>query len=298
MLCSPRPGLLAVIGDVSPDLDPERSIGRLESLYAQHWQAGQAGQPGAIPAERIRVMDDWFRLAHGAETVIGNLPQGRMPKRFPTHGHNDITSFAWMHGDTEILVDPGRYRYTPDAVSVHQCAAAAHNVPMIDGLAPFCESLKTGAQWRPVPYAEATLDMFPTEAGVVLAHTGFARATPVTRHTRTIQLEENGLLVQDAFDGEGAAELEFHWQFGPSFVLFDASRSTMSSAETEASIEIVELDAPSDAARWSAKIRKGWISRSYGSLIPLLGLSLRSEVRLPARIVTRFRLQAAETLRA
>jgi hypothetical protein len=295
MLCSHRLGLLAVIGDVSPDMDPERSICRLESLYAQHWQAGQAG---AVPTERIRVVDDWFRLADGAETVIGNFPQGRMPKKFPTHGHNDITSFAWMHGDTEILVDPGRYRYTSDAISVHQCAAAAHNLPTVDGLAPFCESLKIGAQWRPTPYAEATLEVFPTEAGVVLAHTGFARATPVTRHTRTIELEANGLCVHDAFDGKGAAEVEFHWQFGPGFVLFDASRSTMSGAGSEVSIEIVQLDVPSDARRWNAKLRKGWISRSYGSLIPLLGLSLGSEVRLPARIVTRFRFRAAEALRA
>jgi hypothetical protein len=298
MLCSHRVGLLAMIGDVSPDVDSERSIHRLESLYAQHWQAGQIGQAGAVPAERIRVVDDWFRLRDDAGTVIGNFPPGRMPKKFPTHGHNDITSFAWLHGDTEILVDPGRYRYTPDTISLHQCAAAAHNLPMVDGLAPFCESLKTGAQLRPLPYAEATLEMFPTEAGVVLAHTGFARATPVTRHRRTIELEANGLRVHDAFDGEGAVEVEFHWQFGPSFVLFDASRSTMSGGSGEVSIEITELDTPSDTGRWSTQIRKGWISRSYGALMPLLGLALRSQVRLPARIVTRFRLRAAETPRA
>ena len=159
-----------------------------------------------------------------------------------------------------------------------------------------CESLKTGARWRPVPYAEATLEMLPTEAGVVLAHTGFARATPVTRHTRTIELEANGLRVHDAFEGQGAADVEFHWQFGPSFILFDASRSTMSGADGEVSVEIVELGAPRDTGRWNAKIRNGWISRSYGELIPMLGLSLRSQVRLPARIVTRFRLQSAEKL--
>ena len=163
------------------------------------------------------MVDDWFRLADGAATVIGNFPQGRMPKKFPTHGHNDFTSFAWLHDDTDILVDPGRYRYTADDVSLQQSAAGAHNLPTVDGLAPFCESLKSGAQWRPVPYAEATLEMFPTEAGVVLAHTGFARATPVTRHTRTIELEANGLRVHDAFDGQGAADVEFHWQFGPQF---------------------------------------------------------------------------------
>ena len=50
----------------------------------------------------------------------------------------------------------------------------------------------------------------------------------------------------------------------------------MSGAGGEVSIEIVDLDAPDNPGRWNAKIRNGWISRSYGALSPLLGLSLRS----------------------
>jgi Heparinase II/III-like protein len=291
MLCSHRPGLLAVIGDVSPDIDPEGSIRRLGLLYPQHWQAG------GVSAERIRVVDDWFRLADGAAVVIGNFPRGRVPRSFPTHGHNDITSFAWLHGETEILADPGRYRYTADDVSLHQCAADAHNLPTVDGLAPQCESLKSGARLRPVPYAEATLELLATDAGVALAHTGFARATAVTRHTRTVELEAKQLRVQDAFDGQGVADVEFHWQFGHSFMRFDASRWIMSGADGEVSVEIaelVELGAARDTRRWNANIRKGWISRAYGALTPILGLSLRSEIRLPARIVTCFRLQSEE----
>jgi len=286
MLCSHRSRLLAVIGDVSPDMDPDASIRRLALLYPQHWHAG------AVPAERIRVVDDWFRLMDGAAVVIGNFPRGRVPRSFPTHGHDDITSFAWLHGDNEVLADPGRYRYTADAVSLHQCTSDAHNLPCVDGLAPLCESLKTGAQLKPLPYAEAMLEMLVTEAGVVLAHTGFARATAVTRHTRTVELEANGLRVQDAFDGQGAADVEFHWQFGPGFTFFDASRLIMSGADGEVCIEIVEPGVPSNPGRWNANIRNGWISRSYGALTPILGLSLRSEVRLPARIITRFRLQS------
>jgi Heparinase II/III-like protein len=293
LLCSPRSELLAVIGDVSPDIDPDGSMRRVALLYPQHWQAAGA------PAGRIGVVDDWFRLADGAAVVVGNFAQGRLPWNFPTHGHNDLTSFAWLHGETEILADPGRYRYTNDAVSLHQCAADAHNLPTVDGLAPLCESLKSGARLRPVPYAEATSEMLATETGVVLAHTGFARATAVTRHTRTVELEANQLHVLDAFDGQGAAEVEFHWQFGPSFILFDASRRVMSGADGEVSVEIVELGglgAPRDAGQWNANIRDGWISRSYGALVPILRLSLRSEVRLPARIITRFRLQLEEKI--
>lgn len=72
----------------------------------------------------------------------------------------------------------------------------------------------------------------------------------------------------------------------------------MSGADGEVSVELVELDAPSNAGRWNAKIRKGWISPFYGAMTPHLGLSLCARVRLPARMVTRFRLRTAEKIRA
>jgi hypothetical protein len=158
-------------------------------------------------------------------------------------------------------------------------------------LAPQCESLKTGGQFRPLPYAEATAELLATKRGVVLAHTGFARATAVTRHTRTVELEADGLRVQDTFEGEGLADVEFHWQFGSGFTSFDASRRVMKGAGGEVAVELVELGAAGKSGRWDATLLDGWISRSYGALTPIRGLSLRSEVRLPARISTCFRLR-------
>jgi len=292
MLCAQRSSLLAVIGDVSPDADPAKSIRRLAVLYADLWIERDA------PGDRVTIVDDWFRVVCGGDTIIGNFPSGRMPRKFPTHGHNDATSFVWLHGREEMLVDPGRYRYTLDPVSLRQLGADAHNVPTVNGVAPLCESLKVGDQWKPTPYAEARLDSTRTDAGVALAHNGFGRATPATGHTRTIEIEGDGVRVLDAFDGKGVADVAFHWQFGPGFVSFDPSRSMMCGAIGELRVEVTDLDSPRCGNLCNSEVRKSWMSREYGRLVPILGLCLRLEVRLPARIVTRFALQPVQKLLA
>ncbi len=72
--------------------------------------------------------------------------------RFPTHGHNDLTSFVWLHGGQEMFVDPGRNRYTSDEISLAQVGATGHNVPTVNDLAPLCEACYLGGGWRPLPY--------------------------------------------------------------------------------------------------------------------------------------------------
>src|SRR5208283_2440197 len=95
----------------------------------------------------LEMKDGWFRISAAEEVVIGNFPAGRFPPEFPTHGHGDHTSFAWIHESVDVLVDTGRYRYTPDAVSSHQKSALGHNLPLVNGFAPLCESLASSGSW-------------------------------------------------------------------------------------------------------------------------------------------------------
>jgi hypothetical protein len=285
MLCAQQSSLLAVIGDVSPDADPVQTIRRLRVLYTQLWI-----DPEEI-TDRFAMLDDWFRIIAGANIILGNFPQGRLPQKFPTHGHNDVTSFVWLNGTQEILVDPGRYRYTQDPVSLHQLAAHAHNLPTVNGVAPLCEGLRIGGDWKPIPYAYAELACDRTERGLVLSHTGFGRATPVTYHTRTIEVDEDSIAVIDAFTGIGAADVAFHWQFGPGFDSFDVSRSTLCGACVEVRVEVLDADNPGRALPWRSAAAPSWMSRGYGRLLPILSLRLHSEVLLPARILTRFKIQ-------
>jgi hypothetical protein len=280
MLCEQGTRLLALIGDVSPDLTPAQSLARLQMLYPEFWPPGEHLPVGAI-------RDGWFRMTSGQSIVLGNFPTGPFPAGFPTHGHADLTSFAWLHGGAEILVDRGRYRYTADATSAFQRSAAGHNVPLVNGFAPLCESLLPAGQWWPLPYAAARLEASVSGAEMMLSHDGFARATPVERHSRRLQLEHDTLTVLDSFDGVGRIELGFCWHFGDGLNQFDAPHLTVSGGDRSV---VLKVEGVPGLPRFAiVGGREGaWVSRTYGERQPASAVYLCWRVRLPARVSTRF----------
>jgi Heparinase II/III-like protein len=283
MVCDSNGRLLALIGDVSPDATPSLSAARLALLYPDSW-------PAAVPSPAVEVRDGWFRISTGEDVVVGNLPPGRYPSRFPTHGHNDCTGFIWRHGATEILIDPGRYRYTPDVVSLSQASAAGHNLPIVNGLAPVCESLLVGGQWWPRPYADAVLQVLELEAAVVLIHDGFARATPVTCHRRRIEASNGQLAVQDSFDGHGTIEVAWCWHFGPGIDRFDAAALVAGGEAGQVCLRVEGLRGSPRVTPISGPTPGGWISDRYGRKQTGVAVCLSWNVELPAVVSTHFRM--------
>lgn len=288
MICERGARLLALIGDVSPDLTPPQSLARLKRLYADVWP------PSTQPRAGVRLTDGWFRMASEESVLLGNFPAGSFPAGFPTHGHADLTSFVWLHGGKEVLVDRGRYRYTPDAISAFQKSAAGHNLPLVNGFSPLCESLVATGQWWPLPYAAARLEALVSRAGVVLAHDGFARATPVLHHSRQLGLEQDSLVVVDSFVGAGTVELGFCWHFGVGFDTFDARRMTVTGSDGRIDLHVEGVVGSARAAIVSGKTPGGWISRAYGQRELALGICLRWQVKLPSQVSTRFSLARCE----
>jgi hypothetical protein len=285
MLCGYDCQLLALIGDISPDAAPGLSLARLARLYPGSWPAPQASR------SPVEIRDGWFRLSAGRDLVLGNFPVGRFPWQFPTHGHGDVTGFAWIHDGAGILVDPGRYRYTPDAVSLSQAGAAGHNLPTVNGLAPLCESLRNNGQWWPRPYADAQLQAHECAGGIVLAHQGFARATPVTRHARQILIQDGVLTVQDSFDGLGSVDVGWHWHFGPGFDRFDSGNLVARGDGVQLTITVDGLRGVPHVAPLFGTEGGIWISARYGHKQPALCIVLHWHVELPALVSTRFELQ-------
>jgi hypothetical protein len=286
-LCARGTTLLALVGDVSPDMTPAQSLARLRVLYPDLWPAAPRNPAAG------ELTDGWFRLVSGESVVVGNFPAGPYPAHFPTHGHSDVTSFAWLRDGSEVLVDRGRYRYAGDAISAYQTGAAGHNVPLVNGLAPLCESLVPRGHWWPLPYAAARLEATLSDGSVALAHDGFARATPVVRHARQVSLEPQTLTVVDNFAGAGEVELAFCWHFGDGFDTFEAQRMTVVGANMEVSLQIAGVTGPPRALLVDAA-HGGWMSRAYGERQPALGICLRWRVPLPARIATQFSCSARE----
>jgi hypothetical protein len=285
MLCDAGGRLSARIGDVSPDATPEQSSARLRVLYPDLWPAKQP------PASLVMLADGWFVVREAGETVLGNFPSGPYPQPFLTHGHCDMTSFSWSHGAREILVDPGRHRYTPDETSLFQKSAAGHNVLLVNGMSPVAETLVANGMWWPVPYSGARLSAAECRGGVELAHDGFARATPVTRHRRRVVVHSGSLEVVDELEGEGTVELAFCWHFGEDFERLDAADLTAVGRGARLRLGLEGLRAAPRVDFASGAAPGGWTSRRYGERRPSLGLCLSSQARLPAVITTRFTLQ-------
>jgi hypothetical protein len=282
MLCGCATSLLAVIGDVSPDFSPVQSLGRLALLYPDWWPTVPWSAGGVAYA------DGWFRFCKGEEVVMGNFPEGEFPCEFPTHGHSDFTSFVWLHDCQEILVDPGRHRYAPDEVSPAQVGAAGHNLPTVNDIAPLCESVVPRGGWQPLPYAAARLRAAAVPDGMVLEHDGFARATPVNRHIRRIELQEHGLQVVDSFEGHGSVDLSFFWHFGEEFERFDTVQMLAIGRAGNVRVEVRDLTGRPDRSPLATETFSSCISRAYGHMLPSLSVCLSGRVELPASLATRF----------
>jgi len=283
MLCDADGRLLGLVGDISPDASPVHSILRLARLYPEFWPVLDK------PCQSTEIPEGWFRVSDSNQHVLGNFPSGAYPPNFPTHSHCDYTGFIWINEGVEILVDAGRYRYTPDEVSLLQKSALGHNVPLVNGFSPLCETLLGNGLWWPKPYACARLESSISNDAIRLSHDGFARATSVARHTRKITLEKNGLEVVDSFEGEGQVEIQLRWNFGASFNLFDDN--LMSVMGADGVVELVtqgfgeSLLVCADVGNSDG----GWISTNYGEVEPSITVCISGDVTLPVVISTRFK---------
>src|SRR5262249_31915247 len=94
-------------------------------------------------------VDGWFRMGDVRNFVLGVFPPGEYPPPFPTHAHGDLGGFAWVDDGQEILTDCGRSRYGADTISWRQKSALGHNVVLVNGLAPLCETLLPETLWWP-----------------------------------------------------------------------------------------------------------------------------------------------------
>lgn len=283
MLCDVDGQLLGLVGDISPDASPRHSTLKLVRLYPEFWPALNKTH------QSTEMQDGWFSLSDSIQHVLGNFPAGVYPPNFPTHSHGDYTSFVWINAGVEILADAGRYRYTPDEISLLQKSALGHNVPLVNGFSPLCETLLVNGLWWPKPYACASLESSATSDGILLSHDGFARATSVTRHMRKITLEESGLRVVDSFYGEGQAEIQMRWNFGAKFNSFDSNLMCLMSAEGVVKLVTQGFTEHPLVCSNSGNPDGGWISTNYGEAEPSITVSISGVVSLPIVISTRFR---------
>ncbi len=276
LLCDAAGYLQVYIGDISPDLTPEKTTLRLLSCYPEWWPAPSSK---AVKISR----DDWRVVQDGKSKIVLNCPSGRYPKHFPSHAHNDISSFVWLYNGAPILIDTGRARYTKDDVSARQKSARGHNLPLVNGFAPLCESFIASGNWWPVPYAHADIQLEELANGVVITHDGYQRSTRVKKHKRTITSERQALRVRDQFSGKGSVKIDILWQLNPDM---HYANNLLTLHDTEIKIDTT-LTAKPTLHFLDAASQSGWYSTEYGcaDAHPILVMSWRVILPFTAEII-------------
>lgn len=281
-LCDENGFLLACIGDISPDASPCQSARRLAILYPDFWPRIADSSSGKL--------DDWLWLNQEKGKVLINIPSGKMPLPYPTHGHNDITSFVWLFEKRPILIDSGRYRYTKDAISIWQKSALGHSVPLIDGLPPICESVTSG-QYVPVPYGCSKIEaMLKSHNTIRITNDGFKRGGKVEKHVREITLVENELHVYDHFVGNGLADICLLWQY--SYELEPCKANTLEAAGGGLRM-LIDIQASIGPSRieWLSDSIGGWFSPVYGEIKSSKVLSVSWKEYLPFETLCIFKVE-------
>jgi hypothetical protein len=276
LFCDAEGYLQTCIGDISPDLSPLKTTQRLLTCYPEWWPVKKTG------ALKMLSRDDWWIQQTQNNKIILNSPEGRYPKRFPSHAHNDISSFVWLHKDREIFIDSGRARYTKDSISSRQKSARGHSLPLVNGFSPLCESFVVNGNWWPTPYASAMIFVDALSDIIVrIAHDGFARATPVKQYQRVLMLGEDQVQVCDIFSGKGKVKIDVLWQLNPDFIFTNNTPHIAVLDDLQLELDLKNLTVTPQIHFIHAADKKNWYSNQYGVAKPNPTLILSWTVDLP-----------------
>ena len=284
--CDARGYLQTFIGDISPDASPIDTVKRLMICYPDFWPMNQNSLSKQVN------YDDWYILENQSQRVLLNCPSGKYPTNHPSHAHGDILSFVWFYENQAMLIDCGRFRYTKDKISTQQKSAVSHNLPLVNGLPPLCESFVITGHWWPTPYAKAKIEILHyNKTNIAIKHDGFKRATPVKIHERHIEIMEHEIHIHDRYAGKGKAEIILIWQLHPSFIYFDKSSLQITNHKQMIEIDFKQMNLCPQVEYISNVEQANWYSPEYGQAFTNPMLLLKWNVNLPFTSLIKFKVK-------
>ena len=193
------------------------------------------------------------------------------------HGHNDCLGFEAALDGVRLVTDCGAFVYTASFTERNRFRSTAfHNTPRVDGQE--LNRLDPERLWN-LEY-DARPRLLEFEAGSEHdrfrgSHAGYTRlASPVTP-VRTIELDHraHSLLVEDRFEGSGSHRFEVPLHLAPGV---DAALGAPGEVELRAAGRRFELTwEPHEA--WTLEVGVGWVSPSYGVVVPVVRLLFARE---------------------
>jgi hypothetical protein len=268
------------IGDISPDMPPVLTIVRLHLLYSIKNKA---------VTDQCTFIDNWLFIKNQKESLIANITFEKYPFRFPSHGHNDLGSFIWCHENLPVIVDPGRYRYTVDQISLNQITGNGHNTLLVNGLSPLADSLKINGAWFPEKYAKADIKVsLLNKNEFAIEHTGFRRIKGMMVHRRKVKVEASALYVEDHLEGGCTCDIELNWHLSSEFKKGADSRNTLFLNNDGHKLE---WESSNDLnIKPVTSITEYHLSSEYGQFEKANRVKVMYRTSLPIHIVTTFKI--------
>lgn len=240
---------MPLIGDVSPDCDPDWlvNIGFSElatNIYPiPHSIKNVDGHKGwnklwenklnkkqssiHINYNNDKIIDqcypesNWYRVDNGRITVFWHT-EGVSNSSNGAHSHLDISSFVLYWDGIPIIVDPGRYSYSSlNKFGEYSISCRAHNNIMVDNMEPL---ILSKSRKYPFHYRKAAViidsEKNENQFTIKINSTGYRRIrNDKIEHTRTFSVFNNQLIIEDTLKGNKSHLLETFFHFGPNIYI-------------------------------------------------------------------------------
>jgi hypothetical protein len=172
------------------------------------------------------------------------------------HGHNDGTSLTLHAGGGALIVDPGKYGYTDDAMREWVVGPAAHNRVVLNS--EFFSSEPTRLVWES---HDGGLDIYQLT-------TAAWKGSTVVR-TVVFSRVHGWVLVDDAVDSPGSRTAEQLWHL-PAGARVDVAGDTATVVTEQSRLRIQHLGAnvTTTVVEGATDPLQGWVSSEYRKLVP------------------------------
>lgn len=175
------PGGLPLIGDISPDITPERLLGDF-----------------VAPSTESIATDGWLRFDKAPWSGLWHAaPEGF--SHMPGHGHQDVGSFELHYQDEPVFVDAGRGTYGDTREAALYRSAAAHNGLSVDGRDPYPPNRPYYDEKFRRHIAGPRPELTATTDGVSLSYS----ISRTGEHLRKWDFKGDRLILKDALSGTG-----------------------------------------------------------------------------------------------
>jgi hypothetical protein len=274
-----------LIDDIEQSMRPaaERHslhVGSLMGLASQliNVDPGKREPLSLLPDSGLAVL-----RAGRASVVFCAMPNGLQGKG--SHTHCDKLSFVFRLGADEVFCDSGSRCYTRSAELRNQDRSTrAHNTLMIDGAEQ--NSLSNDPRLLFQCGNEAAVSPISSDGDRIVraAHQGYSRMG--IDHQRTVQLDEDEMLITDQLQGSGDHLLDLQFVLGPAW---SASSEMMSGTTVRCVItgpQRLTLQCESQTSL-TLSLTSAEISREYGAALTGSRIRIQTTACLPAKVQTR-----------